>query len=98
MLITCGLMSPSAILIYDWALGEVIVSTRVMSPTQDLLILQGNTSVIKQDKGESDVKALQDKFSTDIIDGFVIVSLETLVIFVYSAQKNEFKTSYVSFE
>ena len=85
MLITCGLMSPSAILIYDWALGDVIVSTRVMSPTQDLLILQGNTNVIKQDKGESDIKALQDKFSTDIIDGFVIVSLETLVIFVYNA-------------
>jgi len=45
-LITCGLLSPSAVLIYDWAAGSVVVSTKIMSPTQDILILQGNTNVI----------------------------------------------------
>lgn len=32
-LITCGLMNPSAIIIYDWAVGSVIVSTSISSPS-----------------------------------------------------------------
>jgi hypothetical protein len=32
-LITCGLLNPSAILIYDWAVGTIIVSSSIASPT-----------------------------------------------------------------
>lgn len=40
-LLTCGLMNPSAVLIYDWAQGDVIVSTSIQVPTQDVLVLCG---------------------------------------------------------
>ena len=40
-LITCGLQNPSAVLIYDWASGHVVVSASIPSPTQDIVILRG---------------------------------------------------------
>lgn len=43
-LITCGLMNPSAILIYDWRLGNVIVSSSIAAPTQDVTVLQVRSS------------------------------------------------------
>lgn len=46
-LVTCGLMNPSPVLIYDWVQGSVIVSTRIHSPTQDIVVLHGNTNRAK---------------------------------------------------
>jgi len=43
-LITCGLMNPSAILIFDWHAGTVIVSSSIAAPTQDIVVLQGRNS------------------------------------------------------
>lgn len=43
-LITCGLMNPSAILIYDWHEGTVIVSSSIAAPTQDIVVLQARSS------------------------------------------------------
>lgn len=38
-LVTCGLNMPSAILIYEWQTGEIIISTSINSPTQDIFTL-----------------------------------------------------------
>jgi microtubule-associated protein-like 5 len=40
-LITCGLQHPSAVLIYEWTSGAVMVSSRIMTPTQDIVVLYG---------------------------------------------------------
>ena len=39
MLITCGLTKPSACIIYEWQTGEIIISTAVKSPTQEIFVL-----------------------------------------------------------
>lgn len=43
-LITCGLMNPSAVLIYDWRAGTVVLSSSVLDPTLDIVVLQGRSS------------------------------------------------------
>ena len=43
-LITCGLLNPSAVIIYDWAISTVIVSSSINSPTQDIVILKGHAT------------------------------------------------------
>jgi hypothetical protein len=44
-LITCGITYPSAILIYDWKTGNVIVSTSIPSTIIDIIILRGTRTV-----------------------------------------------------
>jgi hypothetical protein len=39
-LVTCGLTLPSACIIYDWAIGQVVISTAIHSPTQEIFLLQ----------------------------------------------------------
>jgi hypothetical protein len=39
-LVTCGLTNPSACIIYDWAASEVVISTSIHSPTQEIFLLQ----------------------------------------------------------
>lgn len=43
-LITCGMMNPSAVLIYDWRAGVIVLSSSVLDPTIDLVVLQGKSS------------------------------------------------------
>jgi hypothetical protein len=53
-LITCGLNNPSAVIIYDWLVGTVIVSAGIPSPTQDIMVLTS------QRPQQSDVRATLD--------------------------------------
>lgn len=39
MLVTCGLTKPSACIIYEWATAEIIISTAISSPTQEIFVL-----------------------------------------------------------
>ena len=39
MLVTCGLTSPSACIIFEWITGEIIISTSISSPTQEIFVL-----------------------------------------------------------
>jgi hypothetical protein len=82
-LITCGLLNPSAILIYDWAVGTIIVSSSIASPTQDILILNGTPSNLRDDGEDAELKAMKGIVEQKVIDGFVLVSLDNLIIFVY---------------
>ena len=38
-LVTCGLTNPSAVIIYDWATSEVVISTSIHAPTQEIFTL-----------------------------------------------------------
>jgi hypothetical protein len=38
-LATCGLTNPSAIVVYDWAKGEVVISASISSLTQEIFLL-----------------------------------------------------------
>lgn len=38
-LVTCGLNNPSAVIIYDWEQSEVVISTSIAAPTQDIFAL-----------------------------------------------------------
>lgn len=38
-LVTCGLNNPSAVIIYDWNNSEVVISTSIHAPTQDIFSL-----------------------------------------------------------
>ena len=38
-LITCGLTKPSACIIYLWETGEIIISTAISNPTQEIFVL-----------------------------------------------------------
>lgn len=39
MLVTCGLTKPSACIIYEWATGEIVISTAISNPTQEIFVL-----------------------------------------------------------
>lgn len=39
MLVTCGLTMPSACIIYQWETAEIIISTAISSPTQEIFVL-----------------------------------------------------------
>lgn len=39
MLVTCGLTVPSACIIYEWTTKEIIISTAISSPTQEIFVL-----------------------------------------------------------
>lgn len=82
-LITCGLLNPSAILIYDWAVGTIIVSSSIASPTQDIIILNGTPSNLRDDGEDAELRAMKGIVEQKVIDGFVLVSLDNLIIFVY---------------
>ena len=38
-LVTCSLCVPSAVIVYDWQTGEVVVSTKIDSPAHDIFLL-----------------------------------------------------------
>jgi hypothetical protein len=38
-IVSCSLSTPAAVLIYDWANGDVIISTCIESPIKDLFLL-----------------------------------------------------------
>lgn len=101
-LITCGLMTPSAVLIYDWALGSVIVSTSISCPSQDVMILRGKESFQKSQSDmqqNSEQKAIlgQDN-DQKVLEGFVLISLENIVVYVYNQKSNEFQTSHLKLD
>ena len=39
MLVTCGLTNPSACIIYEWETAEIVISTAISSPTQEIFVL-----------------------------------------------------------
>ena len=39
MLVSCGLTAPSACIIYEWSTAEIIISTAISSPTQEIFVL-----------------------------------------------------------
>ena len=39
MLVTCGLTMPSACIIYQWDTAEIVISTAISSPTQEIFVL-----------------------------------------------------------
>lgn len=43
-LISCGLQAPSAVIIYDWVKGTIIISSSISSPTIDLVVLRGESN------------------------------------------------------
>ena len=38
-LVTCGITNPSAVIIYDWNKNEVVISTSIHAPTQEIMPL-----------------------------------------------------------
>jgi hypothetical protein len=45
-----------------------------------------------------DAQAANDLFQNEILDGFVIMSHESLVIFIYNATRNEFKPNVIRYD
>ncbi len=46
-LVSCSLATPAAVIVYDWSTAEVVISTSVQSPIQEIFLLQ-EISQIKQ--------------------------------------------------
>lgn len=99
-LISCGLQDRAAVLIHDWAAGTVVVSCSLLSPAQDLVVLHGSSQseLDGPQGGKQQAPALQDEPSSRVLDGFVIVSLHDLVVFVFDKSKKQYSTSYVALE
>ena len=39
MIVSCGLTQPSACIVYDWNSGEIVISTALERPTQEIFVL-----------------------------------------------------------
>ena len=39
MLVTCGLTNPCACIIYEWETAEIVISTAISSPAQEIFVL-----------------------------------------------------------
>ena len=39
MIVSCGLTMPSACIIYEWRTAEIVISTAIGSPTQEIFVL-----------------------------------------------------------
>ena len=39
MIVSCGLTKPSACIIYEWETAEIVISTAISSPTQEIFVL-----------------------------------------------------------
>ena len=39
-LVTCSLATPAAVIVYDWATSEVVISTSINSSIQEVFLLQ----------------------------------------------------------
>jgi microtubule-associated protein-like 5 len=90
-LLTCGLMNPSAILIYDWRAGTVVLSASVMDPTIDVIVLQGKNSAqyIQKMEEVSQVDQLLNR-SPELIEGFATLAVNSIDFFLYNPDMNRF--------
>jgi hypothetical protein len=78
----------------------VVVSASIPAPTQDIVILRGKNPwspgyLAPGRLGEDPVPPDEEKKP---IEGFVLVSLENLIVFAYDALTDEFLQNFVQFE
>ena len=78
-LVTCGLTNPSAVIIYDWSTSEVVISTSIHAPTQEIFTLQDiqSRNEIMDDQAE-------DEYNSKMMrprGGVVVISLRQIEIF-----------------
>lgn len=93
-LVTCGLTNPSACIIYDWAQGEVVISTSIHAPTQEIFLLQDiardrhrnidNEEEMKEPLDEE----VEQRRAQIPKSGIVVISLKEIVIF--TVKENSF--------
>lgn len=76
-LVTCGLTNPSAIIIYDWEKNEVVISTSIHAPTQEIFSLFEVSSADSPEENESGYE--RNPFRPR--SGVVVISLREIVIF-----------------
>lgn len=85
-LVTCGITTPSAVIIYDWRNSQVAMSTSIHSPTQEILLMHE----IKYPKGQNDDGDFELNFNDQenvnrtkrAKTGIAVLSLEELCVFV----------------
>jgi len=98
-LVTCGLTNPSACIIYDWHAGEVVISTSIHAPTQEIFLLQdiardrhknidNEEVMIDQLDEEAELKKASIPKS-----GIVVISLKEIIIF--TVKENSFTQTYL---
>ena len=96
-LVTCGLMQPSPILIYDWEKGEIIISTSINSPTQDIFtmpeMINLQQTLLPYDALNEYEKKRRDE---NAYEGVVVISLHEIVFF--TIRQKSFTQSFLSFE
>lgn len=91
-LVTCGLNNPSACIIYDWQANEVVISTKVHSPTQEIFVLQeivklkphteeNNLSRIEMTAEEEQIIKPSEKDRNKPKSGIVVISMHEIIIF-----------------
>lgn len=98
-LMTCGLQNPSAVLIYDWYSGVVIISASIQSPTQDIIILRGKDPWSPSYNGPAEEQELLlNNHDQKPIEGFVLVSMDCLIVFAYDQKLNEFFQTFLQME
>jgi len=54
--VTCGLTNPSAVIIYDWNNSEVVISTSIHAPTQEIFALHEIPSNENEEEDEIDLE------------------------------------------
>lgn len=76
--------NPAAVIVFDWSVGEVVISTCINSPIQEIFLLQeinqiksGGEKPDLEMMLEEEVEALQKKPQS----GIVVISTDEMVIF-----------------
>jgi hypothetical protein len=98
--VSCGLTNPSACIIYDWALGEVVISTSIHSPTQEIFLLQDiardrhQTSSNNEDEFKEPAdEEIELRRAQIPKSGIVVISLKEIVIF--TVKESSFTQTYL---
>ena len=97
MLVTCGLTKPSACIIYEWATAEIVISTSISSPTQEIFVLPeiaskpGIAKLAAEENKEDDGTNAGDQTRS----GIVVLSLREIAIF--TIRNLSFSQSYIAF-
>ena len=92
-LISCGLQVPSAVIIYDWVSGSIIISASISSPTIDLLVLRAESHPTQVYQEEDNPALVVEKPKP--VQGYVILSAPSLIVFEFAEKMVQYRMIHI---
>lgn len=92
-LISCGLQAPSAVIIYDWVQGSIIISASISSPSIDLLVLRAESNPTRAYQEQENPALAVEKPKP--VQGYVILSAPSLIVFEFAEKMVEYRMAYI---